>query len=214
MKRFLTMLAIIMAIAMTGVFAAEGTGSYVLTDNLTGASTDKATLEVTLDLSPESAYGRYYQIGFTMEDNVSNFAADDLESIEPVKTIALATLTETDDLTNSDVNVYWAIRIPSEESVNIGLKLGGNMTSDSDKSEGVKWSVTPGEGASKQDALTTSGVGEGSEVSEEAVVSVQGTGALKFGSFPITISTVDLRKKQIEYYEKYIAELTVMITGA
>ena len=210
MKRFLTMLAI-MAIAMTGVFAAEGTGSYVLTDNLTGASTDKATLEVTLDLSPESAYGRYYQIGFTKKDNVSNFAADDLESIEPVKTIALATLTETDDLTNSDVNVYWAIRIPSEESVKIGLKLGGNMISTTDQTTGIKWSVTPGEGATNRDALTTSGVGELGSDSEEAVISVQGTGVLKFGSFPITISTVDLRTTEIEY-EEYSAKLTVMIT--
>lgn len=211
MKRFLVMLAI-MAIAMTGVFAAEGTGSYVLTDELTGATTDKATLEVTLDLTPESEYGRYYQIGFTKEDNVASFTADDLESIEPVKTIALATLTETDDLTNSDVNVYWAIRIPSDESVNIGLKLGGNMTASSSDPSGIKWSVTPGEGATKKDALTTTAVGEGGAASEEAVVSVQGTGALAFGSFPITISTVDLRTTAIEY-KKYSAELTVMVTG-
>ena len=212
MKRFLVMLAI-MAIAMTGVFAVEGTGSYVWTDELTGATTDKATLEVTLDLTPESEYGRYYQIGFTENDNVASLTADDLESIEPVKTIDLATLTETDDLTNSDVNVYWAIRIPSNESVNIGLKLGGNMTATSDQSTGIKWSVTPGEGATKQDVLTTSAVGAGGAASEEAVVSVQGTGALKFGSFPITISTVDLRTTEIKY-EKYSAELTVMVTGA
>ena len=212
MKRFLVMLAI-MAIAMTGVFAVEGTGSYVWTDELTGATTDKATLEVTLDLTPESEYGRYYQIGFTENDNVASLTADDLESIEPVKTIDLATLTETDDLTNSDVNVYWAIRIPSDESVNIGLKLGGNMTASSSDQSGIKWSVTPGEGATKQDVLTTSAVGAGGAASEEAVVSVQGTGALKFGSFPITISTVDLRTTEIKY-EKYSAELTVMVTGA
>ena len=56
MKKFLVMLAI-MAIAIGAVGAA--TGQYVV-DKLTNSDTDRAALEVTLDLSGESALANHY----------------------------------------------------------------------------------------------------------------------------------------------------------
>ena len=101
MKKFLVMLAI-MAIAIGAVGAA--TGQYVV-DKLTNSDTDRAALEVTLDLSGESALANHYQIGFTGED-VTGKGVTDLASITAVDTIALDTATPAGEIThNGDLYV-------------------------------------------------------------------------------------------------------------
>lgn len=207
MKKVLVMLAV-MAIAMGVVVAAEGTGEYAV-NALTDASTDKATLEVTLDLGPNSNLGKHYQIGFTTTD-VKGFSAEDLGTtgIAPLKTVALDKATTDGDLTHDEtVYVYWAIKAPKAESENIklGLSLPGNMTSATDTENGIKWSVTP-DGIT---AIETETVG--AAVSNEAVKKVQTTGEMIIDCMPITISTVDLRGTNTTKEESYSTTLTLSI---
>lgn len=214
MKKVLVMLAI-MAIAI-GVVIAEpaGTGEYAV-NKLTNAETDKATLEVTLDLGGSSSLLNHYQIGFTSTD-VSGYSAADLDNgITPLKTVALDQATTDGDLTHDEeVYMYWAIKAPSSasENIKIGLSLAGNMTSDTDTSDtdtsdGIKWSVTPGSG----DAIETAAVN--SSVSDDDVVKVKTTGEMIINCLPLTISTVDLRENTTYEEETYRTELTVMVAS-
>lgn len=209
MKKVFVMLAI-MAIAM-GVVIAEpaGTGEYAV-NKLTNADTDKATLEVTLDLGGGSSLLNHYQIGFTSTD-VSDYSAADLDAgITPLKTVALDQATTDGDLTHDEkVYMYWAIKAPSSESENIkiGLSLAGNMTSDTDTSNGIKWSVTPGSGTAIETAAVKT------PVSDDDVVKVQTTGDMIIDCLPLTISTVDLRENTTYEEEAYRTELTVMVAS-
>lgn len=216
MKRFLVMLAI-MAIAMTAVFAEPGTGILKQTGSeWTGSGS--ATLEVTLDLGPESPLGKYYEVGFTDTD-VSEFSADDFYGTEEtprqfsnLTTIALDKVTEDDDVENSDpVYVYWAIRATKDSKYNIGLSLPGNMTTVSDTS-GIAWSVTPGTGADSTDAITTSTANV--QVGNENVKAVTAAEEMVIGCFPITISTENLRSNtKLDYVNDYKTTLTLTVTG-
>lgn len=222
MKRFLVMLAI-MAIAMAGVFAAEpatestgGSGSFVATGSAWSDAGGSATLEVTLDLGPESPLGKYYEVGFTDTD-VTDFSADDfyaeVRTFGKVTTVALDKITDTDDVENSDpVYVYWAIRATKGSKYNIGLSLPGNMTVGSD-STGINWSVTPGKGADSTTAITTTQAG--GEVGKEDVKVVTANEKMVIGCFPITISTENLRSKtDIDYKNEYKTTLTLTVKGA
>lgn len=206
MKKVLVMLAV-MAIAMGVVVAAPGTGEYAV-NVLTDARTDKATLEVTLDLGSGSNLGKHYQIGFT-STNVKDYTPAQLDAgITPLKTVALDKATTDGDLTHEEpVYVYWAIKAPKAESENIklGLSLPGNMTSDTDTENGVKWSVTP-EGV---DAIATTAVG--TAASNDAVKKVKTTGEMIIDCMPITISTVDLRETSTTKEESYSTTLTLSI---
>ena len=207
MKKVLVMLAV-MAIAMGVVVAAPGTGEYAV-NVLTDARTDKATLEVTLDLGPNSALGKHYQIGFTTTD-VKGFSAGDLGTtgIAPLKTVALDKATTDGDLTHHEkVYVYWAIKAPqaNSENIKLGLSLPGNMTSASDTANGIKWSVTP-EGV---DAIATTYVG--TPESNDEVKKIKTTGEMIIDCMPITISTVDLRGTSTTEEESYSTTLTLSI---
>ena len=222
MKRFLTMLAI-MAIAMTGVFAEEpttepsgGTGSFVATGSTWSEAGGSATLEVTLDLGEDSPLGKYYEIGFTDTD-VNGFSADDFYAEErafgTVTNVPLDKVTDDDDVENSDpIYVYWAIRAAKDTKYNIGLSLPGNMTADSD-SEGITWSVTPGEGADSTAPITTAEAN--TAVTDEDVKVVTAADKMVIGCFPITISTENLRSRtELDYENEYKAILTLTVKSA
>lgn len=214
MKKFLLTLAML-AIAIGMVVATPG--EYV-TNNLTTVTTDKATLEVTLDLSSTSNLNKHYQIGFTNEPVNATTTIDSIDARDPLTTIELDLATTSGDVANSNpAYVYWAIKAPVSESIKIGLSLPGNMISEGDETTGVKWSVTPGSvtpGSGPDsvkvstDVIATTNVSTGD--SNEAVVTITGTGTMVTGSFPITISTVDLRTTTT-VQEEYSSTLTVTI---
>ena len=209
MKKFLVTLALL-AITIGMVAADPGTGEYA-TNDLTDADTDRATLEVTLNLSPESNLNKHYQIGFTTTD-VSSITEATIGSIAPLTTVALDQATTSGDITHDEtIYVYWAIKAPKNDNLKIGLSLPGNMTSQNDKNNGIKWSVTPGAGATSTEAIATKAVS--SEASDDDVMTITATGGMDIDSFPITISTVDLRSTTTTEQESYSSMLTVMIAS-
>lgn len=205
MKKFLVMLAI-MAIAVSGAFAAEGTGAWVGTGTESPVNKN-ATMEVTLDLSSESTLGKYYMIGFT--SSVAGLSSTSLE-VEPLKTVALNTATTTGDFTTQgDVYVYWAIK-DSSTKYDIQLSLDNDLTTSSEE-EGnkfVKWSVTP---TSEGLKLTSNGTGTESQNKSTVVGnSIGGAAGMQTGSNKITISTEDLLESSYAEGE-YTGTLTVTI---
>lgn len=205
MKKFLVMLAI-MAIAVSGAFAVEGTGAWVGTGTESPVNKN-ATMEVTLDLSSGSVLGKYYMIGFT--SSVASLSSTNLE-VEPLKTVALNTATTTGDFTTQgDVYVYWAIK-DSSTKYDIQLSLDNDLTTSSEE-EGdkfVKWSVTPTSEGSK---LISDGTGRVSQNKSTVVGnSIGGAADMQVGSNKITISTEDLLNSSYAEGE-YTGTLTVTI---
>ena len=192
MKKFLVMLAIL-AIAIAGVSAeARWTGTTLDTNS-------KAEVQVSLDLGGD--LGRYYQIGFS---EVEVTPATDLATLSLETEIVLDQEQNSGEIQNAanSTYVYYAVQIPSGESVNIGFEIAKNLTADGDD-EGIVWT------ASANSKTATAGESEGKAV----ITTVQGNGELQVDSFPVTVSTSGLRSH--EYVaKKYTGNLVVTVSAS
>ena len=191
MKKFLVMLAIL-AIAIAGVSAeARWTGTTLGDDS-------KATVQVSLNLGGD--LGKYYQIGFSEEEVTPE---TDLSTLSPDTEIVLDQEQNSGEIQNAANSsyVYYAIQIPSNESVNIGFEIAENLKADGD-SEGIAWTASANSNTAKVGA-------DGKAV----ITKVQGNGELQVNSFPVTVSTSGLRSH--EYVaKKYTGNLVVTVSAS
>lgn len=195
--RKLFVMAIMIALVMGTVVAAPGTGESH-GDTLADITSTPATLEVTLDLSGDLA--NHYQVGFAntdiTEDNYETAATDSVK----LTTLGMATTGSNGEISNSDAAyVYYVLRIPDTQTVNITLKIDENLKSQKDDS-GIAWTAT----ANSKTA----------EVGKEAIPvdTVIGDGSLQVNAYPLTVSTKGLLDTTVKT-KAYSGMLTLSISS-
>ena len=209
MKKVLLVLAIL-AIAMTTVFAVEGTGSASNTSLDTKGTS--ATLEVTLNLTSDLA--NYVEVGFSSNEvkttNVGEGTANGVSDATVIKSIAL-TEANGGDLSNPDgtAYVYWIIKGLSGTTANITLEAGQHLAQESGDPT-ITWIATAK--TSEGDKSTTS-YGQSGSASAATVATVISDGSLEVGSAPLKISTVDLLNTTVTQGD-YAGTLTIKIASA
>lgn len=195
--RKLFVMAIMIALVMGTVVAAPGTGeSHGATlETVSGAP---ATLEVTLDLRGDLA--NHYQVGFAntniTEDNYETAA----DASVKLTTLGMDTTGSNGEISNSDfAYVYYVLRIPTTQTVNITLEIDENLKSENDDS-GIAWTAT----ANSKTA----------EVGKDAITvdTVTGDGSLQVKAYPLTVSTKGLLETTVQK-EAYSGMLTLSISS-
>ena len=185
MKKVLTLL-VIMTIVLGTVFAAPGTGNASSEDLSSGFN---ATMEVTLDLSSDSDLTKYFEIGFSTAPVTA--VPTEESPVTPKTTIKLEDATGADgDIRNKeDVYIYWIVK---GDNVDLTLSTGAALDSSEVDATDIHWSATigtiSGEGGTASDSEARS---DGSN-DTASVTGIDGTSAIKVGSAPLTISTIDL----------------------
>ena len=195
--RKLFVMAIMIALVMGTVVAAPGTGESH-GDTLADITSMPATLEVTLDLSGDLA--NHYQVGFAntdiTEDNYETAATDSVK----LTTLGMDTTGSNGEISNSDdAYVYYVLRIPATQTVNITLEINEKLKSTSDSS-GIAWTATANSATA--------------EVGGEAktITSVTGNGKLQVEAYPLTVSTKGLLDTTVAK-EAYFGMLTLSISS-
>lgn len=195
--RKLFVMAIMIALVMGTVVADPGTGESH-GDTLADITSTPATLEVTLDLSGDLA--NHYQVGFANTDiTEANYETAATDSVK-LTTLGMDTTGSNGEISNSDTAyVYYVLRIPATQTVNITLKINEKLKSTSDSS-GIEWTATANSATA--------------EVGGEAktITSVTGNGKLQVEAFPLMVSTKDLLNTAVKT-EAYSGMLTLSISS-
>lgn len=172
MKKILVLL-MVMAIAMGAVFAVDAAGSTSVDSVTTSASSNRASLEVTVDLSQ---YEGLYTFGFTgTEVAAATGEGAQAVTITPLTSIGLTP--ENDEFTGS-AYVYYAVKAPNAQKLLFDVTLSGPLTNGT---KNLAWQVSDGTGTEVVKSTapeTAANVGE-----------FTSAGTYAIGSFPIKMTT-------------------------